>query len=66
MPEPTPTKEIQTTVELSSEVVDDIVSSLDSDPSELRIRDACFDHIDRETTFVTADGQRVAQVVRDR
>ena len=60
------TKEVQTTVELPGTIVDDIADQLGDSPSALAIRDACFDRIDRDTAFVTADGQSVAQAVRDR
>jgi hypothetical protein len=65
MSEHTPTKEIQTTVELPGTIVDDIADQLGDSPSALAIRDACYDRVDRDTAFVTADGKSVAQAVRD-
>lgn len=60
----TPTIERQSTVEVPPAVLDDIAAQLGDDVDAGAVRDHCFDYLDRDTEFVTTDGQPVETAVR--
>ena len=62
----TPAVKVRSSIEFPEHIVDDVASQLGDNASALAIRDACVDRLDRDTAFVTADGQPVEQVVRNR
>jgi hypothetical protein len=57
---------VTSTVELPSAVVDKIAAKVSDDVASDTVRDYCFEHLDRDTEFVTPGGQPVESAVRQR
>ncbi len=66
MPDESPVIENRSTVEVPPAVIDEIAALLPDDVESQTVRDFCFDYLERDTQFVTPDGQSVETAVLQR